>query len=318
VLVLSPSGGELDDAALARLYGYPRERWLRANMVSSADGAGFVEGRSGGLSSDADRRLFGVLRALSDVVLVGAGTARAEGYGPAKRRGALASLRAGRPPTPPIALVSRTLGLDLTAPLFTQAPPEARTIVITCATSPGGARAEVARVADVIVAGDLTVDLEEAVAALRARGLSHVLCEGGPHLLGQVTAAGLLDELCLTVSPLLAGPGPHRITAGSPFPARPMTLAHVLEADGFLFCRYLAASALSGTALRRQQAQSTGIGGNRLRAWARRWQAESAGRCQQPPVVCHEGGGWLTQFGRQHLRGGQMDGIQRSQRGMCV
>ena len=250
MLVLSPSGGELDDAALARLYGYPREGWLRANMVSSADGAGFLDGRSGGLSSEADRRLFGVLRALSDVVLVGAGTARAEGYGPAKRRAALASLRAGRPPTPPIALVSRTLELDLTAPLFTQAPPEARTIVITCAASPGGTRAEVARVADVIVAGDLTVDLEEAVAALRARGLSHVLCEGGPHLLGQVTAAGLLDELCLTVSPLLAGPGPHRITAGSPFPARPMTLAHVLEADGFLFCRYLAASALSGTALR--------------------------------------------------------------------
>jgi riboflavin biosynthesis pyrimidine reductase len=242
-LMTAAEGGDLDDAALARLYGYPRERWLRANMVSSADGASFLDGRSGGLSSDADRRLFGLLRALADVVLVGAGTARAEGYGPAKRRAALASLRAGRTPTPPIALVSRTLELDLTAPLFTQAPPDARTIVITCAASPGATHVATARVADVIVAGDLTVDLVEAMAALRARGLGRVLCEGGPHLLGQVMAEGLLDELCLSVSPLLAGPGPHRITAGSPFPARPMTLAHVLEADGFLFCRYLAGNA---------------------------------------------------------------------------
>jgi riboflavin biosynthesis pyrimidine reductase len=67
-----------------------------------------------------------------------------------------------------------------------------------------------------------------------------VLCEGGPHLLGELAAAGLLDELCLTISPLLAGPGPFRITAGAPFPARPMTLAHVVEADDFLFCRYVA------------------------------------------------------------------------------
>jgi riboflavin biosynthesis pyrimidine reductase len=245
MLLLTPAEGELDDDALARLYAYPRERWLRANMVSSADGAGFLDGRSGGLSSAADRRLFGLLRALADVVLVGAGTARTEGYGPAKRRTALAALRAGRTPTPPIALVTRTLKLDLTVPLFTEAPPDARTIVITCATSPGAARAEAARVADVIVAGDLAVDLDEAMAALRERGLGRVLCEGGPHLLGQVAAAGLLNELCLAVSPLLAGPGPLRITAGSPFPAQPMTLASVVTDDGFLFCRYLAKCALS-------------------------------------------------------------------------
>ncbi|HLH84999.1 MAG TPA: pyrimidine reductase family protein [Trebonia sp.] len=236
--LLSASGGKLGDTELARLYRYPAGHWLRANMVASADGAAFLDGRSGGLSSEADRRLFGVLRALADVILVGAGTARAEGYGPAKRRASLAGLREGRTPTPPIALVSRTLGLDLTAPLFTGAPPDARTIVITCASSPAAARAEVARAADVIVAGDLTVDLGAAVAALRERGLGRVLCEGGPHLLGQVAAAGLLDELCLSVSPLLGGPGAPRITAGSPFPARPMTLAHVLAEDGFLFCRY--------------------------------------------------------------------------------
>ena len=84
---------------LAELYAYPRERWLRANMVSSADGAGFLDGRSEGLSSEDDRRLFRVLRVLADVILVGAGTARTEGYKPARRREALAALRAGRAPT---------------------------------------------------------------------------------------------------------------------------------------------------------------------------------------------------------------------------
>ena len=238
--LLSGADGQLDDFQLAELYAYPRARWLRANMVSSADGAGFLESRTAGLSSPTDIRLFGLLRALADVVLVGAGTARTEQYKPARRRAALASLRASRTATPPIALVSRSLELDLETPLFAGAPPDARTIVITCAASPADRRAAVARVADLIVAGDLLVDLGEGVAALRDRGLGRVICEGGPHLLGEVAAAGLLDELCLTISPLLAGPGPFRITAGAPFPARPMTLAHVVEADSFLFCRYLA------------------------------------------------------------------------------
>ena len=242
--LLSPAGeGDLDDAALARLYAYPRERWLRANFVSSADGAGSLGGVSEGLSSADDRRLFGLLRVLADVVLVGAGTARTEKYKPARHRGELAHLRAGRAPTPPIAVVSRTLELDLESPLFAGAPSHARTIVITSESSPAPRRAAAARVADVIVAGTAAVDLTEAAGVLAGRGLSRVLCEGGPHLLGQVAADGLLDELCLTVSPLVAGPGAHRITHGPPLAAAlPMSLAHVLEGDGFLFCRYLAAT----------------------------------------------------------------------------
>ena len=242
---LVPAGHDpLDDAALARLYAYPESRWLRANMVASADGAGILEGKSAGLSSSADMRLFGLLRVLTDVVLVGAGTARTEQYKPARRRPALAELRADsvgkdRPLAPPIALVTRSLDLDLNATLFTEAPPDARTIVITCAGSSAGKRAAAARVADVIVAGDQVVDLDAALAALHDRGLGRVLCEGGPHLLGMIAAAGLLDELCLTVSPLLAGPGPGRVIGGAPSPARPMTLGHILEEDGFLFCRYL-------------------------------------------------------------------------------
>jgi len=233
---------ELDNYELAALYEFPGPRWLRANMVASADGAGFLEGRTAALSTPADMRLFGLLRVLADVVLVGAGTARLEEYKPARRRPSLEDLRAGRPPTVPIAVVSRKLDLDFAAPLFTDAPPDARTIVITCARSPDDQRAAAARVADVIVAGETAVDLEEAVAALRDRGLGQVLCEGGPHLLGHLAAEGLLDELCLTVTPVLAGPGPTRVVAGAPFPARPMTLAHVLTDDGELFCRYVAKS----------------------------------------------------------------------------
>ncbi|HTZ27339.1 MAG TPA: pyrimidine reductase family protein [Streptosporangiaceae bacterium] len=233
---------ELDNYELAALYEFPGPRWLRANMVASADGAGFLDGRTAALSTPADMRLFGLLRVLADVVLVGAGTARAEEYKPARRRPSLEDLRAGRPPTVPIAVVSRKLDLDFAAPLFTGAPPDARTIVITCAGSPDDQRAAAARVADVIVAGETAVDLEEALAVLRDRGLGQVLCEGGPHLLGQLAADGLLDELCLTVTPVLAGPGPTRVVAGAPFPARPMTLAHVLTDDGELFCRYVAKS----------------------------------------------------------------------------
>jgi riboflavin biosynthesis pyrimidine reductase len=240
-MIFPSAGSELDLLALAEVYAYPRERWLRANMVTSADGAAYLDGRSAGLSSDDDKRIFGILRVLADVVLVGAGTARAEEYKPARARPSLASLREGRPAAAAIALVTRTLGLDLTSPLFTEAPPDARTIVITCAASDAGLRAEAARVADVIVAGEEAVDLSQALNALADRGLRRVLCEGGPHLLGDLMAAGLLDDLCLSFSPTLAGPGAGRIIAGSPSAALPMSLGHILAADdSFLFLRYLA------------------------------------------------------------------------------
>lgn len=240
-MIFPSAGDELDLFGLAEAYAYPRERWLRANFVSSADGAAYVDGRSGGLSSQDDMRLFGALRVLADVVLVGAGTARVEEYKPARQRPSLASLREGRPETATIALVTRTLGLNLASPLFTEAPPDARTIVITCAASDSELRTEAAKVADVIVAGEETVDLTMALNALRERDLGRVLCEGGPHLFGDLAAAGLLDELCLSFSPTLAGPGASRIIAGQPSPARRMNLAQVISGDdGFLFFRYLA------------------------------------------------------------------------------
>jgi riboflavin biosynthesis pyrimidine reductase len=240
----SDDGTELDDAGLAAAYAYPAGRaWLRANMVMSADGAAHANGRSAGLSSPGDMRVFGILRVLADVVLVGAGTARTEDYKAARRRPELAALRDGRPEAATIAVVTRSLDLDLAGPMFTDAAPDATTIVITTASAPAASRAEAAKVADVIVAGETEVDLAAALAALHERGLRRVNCEGGPHLLRDLVAAGLLDELCLSLSPLLTGPGAGRITAGPPFGARPMTLAGLLAEDGFLYCRYLTGTA---------------------------------------------------------------------------
>lgn len=260
---------ELALTDLAGLYAYPPDQdraWLRANMVASVDGAASLAGRSGGLSGQADKLVFNLLRGLADVVLVGAGTARSEGYGPAHPHHAAAlwpQLRAGRAAAPPIAVVTRRLDVDISGPLLTGASGESRTIVVTTAAAPAGRRsAAVAAGADVIVAGEDAVDLRIAVAALAERGHRRLLTEGGPRLLAELAGLGLLDELCLTVSPLLAGgtggrildaagaaaTGPAgRVLPGPPPPGAPgsaaslgrLTLGHVLADEGFLLCRYL-------------------------------------------------------------------------------
>jgi riboflavin biosynthesis pyrimidine reductase len=226
---------------LAPLYAYPDGPWLRANMVSSADGAANLDGASAPLSSNTDRQLFALLRTLSDVIIVGAATVRTERYKPARTHEFWRHLREGRTPTPPIAVITARLDLDPASPLVTAAPAHARTIVITTDQAPADRRAELARHVEVIVAGEQTVGLKAAVSALAERGYRRMLAEGGPLLLAQLLEARLLDELCLTIGPLMAGPGASRIVAGAlpTTPPLPLTLAHVLEDDGFLFCRYL-------------------------------------------------------------------------------
>ncbi|MFF8413456.1 pyrimidine reductase family protein [Streptomyces omiyaensis] len=228
---------------LADAYAYPEgeERWLRANMVSSLDGAGQHEGRSQPLSSDADMRIFGTLRGLADVVVVGAETVRLEGYRPARAREAFAARRvaAGQGPAPVIAVVTASLDLDLSLPLF--ASPLVPTLVLTGAGAPAG-RLAAARDAgvEVLLAGEgAGVDPARAVALLAGRGLRRQLTEGGPRMLGQFTAAGVLDELCLTVSPTMTAGDAQRIAHG-PSLAHPtrLGLASLLEQDGFLFSRY--------------------------------------------------------------------------------
>ncbi|MFI6704697.1 pyrimidine reductase family protein [Streptomyces sp. NPDC050509] len=236
---------------LADTYAYPEyvrgggpedgRVWLRANMVSTLDGAAQHDGLSHALSSDADMRIFGTLRGLADAVVVGAETVRREGYRPARAREAFAARRAaaGQSPAPAIAVVTAGLDLDLAAPLFTA--PSVPTLVLTGAAAPRD-RVHAAEKAGavVIVAGEgAGVDPARAVRALAERGLVRLLTEGGPRLLGQFVAAGVLDELCLTLSPTLTAGGAQRI-AGGPVVAVPerFALASLLEQDGFLFTRY--------------------------------------------------------------------------------
>lgn len=237
--------------ALASLYAYPAAEtgagpWLRANMVVSADGAASLAGRSEGLSGPADRLVFSVLRSLADVVLVGAGTARVERYRPAAERDIWPALRDGRAPTPPIAVVTRDLNLDPDGPLLVSAPARSRTIVLTTAAAPGTRRAAVARHADLVVAGEGRLTPAAVIGALAERGYRRLLTEGGPNLLAQFTDAGLLDDLCLTVSPVLEGGragrilmAPGRAEQAGPGAGARLRLAHVLEDRGALLCRYL-------------------------------------------------------------------------------
>ena len=195
---------------------------VRLNMIASVDGATAVDGLSGGLGGSADRKVFAALRSLADVVLVAAGTVRAETYGPAKV---------------PIAVVSGSLSLDWTTPFFTAATH--RPIVVTSKQAPPAALEQAAAVADVMIAGDGEVDLRDAVRQLGERGFRHVLAEGGPSLNGALAAADLLDELCLTLAPYLVSGNAKRIVAGPALvPPSGLNLRTACEEDGYLFLRY--------------------------------------------------------------------------------
>jgi riboflavin biosynthesis pyrimidine reductase len=223
---------------IAALYAYPDAGAVRANMVTSLDGAVTADGRSAVISGPPDTFMFGVLRSLADVIVVGAGTARTEGYGPGRARAEFAHLRRanGQPPAPAIALVTLSAELDPTAPLFTDALQ--RCLVITCDAAPSDRRKALSEVADVLVTGDETVQLEVALAELRRRGMGRILTEGGPRLLGDLAAQSLVDELALSLSPLIAGGDAGRIlTTGSPV-LEPMALRVLLEEDAFLFGLY--------------------------------------------------------------------------------
>jgi len=257
---IHPTESSGQEVSLPGLYAYPDEParggrpWVRANMVASADGAATANGRSEGLSGEADRAVFGVLRALADVVLVGAGTVRAESYRPARVAERWAWLREGRPAAPPIAVLSRSLDLGQGRALVTGATGRARTIVITVQAAPADRKAAVAKDAELIIAGEDRVDLHSAISALAAMGHRRILTEGGPHLLEEIIEAGLLDELCLTISPLLAGSGAGRIVQGMAADAErpglgPLFLAHVLENQGYLLCRYVRSAGPAGAAI---------------------------------------------------------------------
>jgi riboflavin biosynthesis pyrimidine reductase len=211
---------DLSEADLERVYAVPRTPWLRANMVATIDGAATgASGTSGSINNGADKRVFDVLRRLADVIVVGAGTARAEGYRPTDR---------------PLVVVSRS-GV---VPETLRDAPAGSVVVATHASSPGLAAARAALgVEQVVVAGEGTVDLARLRAELIGRGWASSLCEGGPELLTALLAAGLVDELCVTTAPALVG-GDHSRIAGPPALDVPLRLICLVESRGTLAARW--------------------------------------------------------------------------------
>jgi riboflavin biosynthesis pyrimidine reductase len=227
----------LDDEAVAARYAFGPGTTVRSNMVMGLDGAAVDgDGLSGSLSGAQDTRLLGLLRGIADAVVVGAGTVRAEGYSPIRARAALAGLRAaqGLADHPALVVVTRTPTLARGLRTFTEAPVRP---VVLCAVDNGS----LLGVADVVEVpdGHGGVDLRAGLEALADRGMTRIHTEGGPHLLGALLSAGLLDEYCLTLSPRLAG-GPTSLLRPVHGPAAPtgFGLLHAATADGFLFLRY--------------------------------------------------------------------------------
>jgi len=213
-----------DDAEIRRLYACPAvdRPWVRTNFVATIDGAAYAEdGRSGSLGGDIDTRVFHVLRSLADVIVVGAGTARTEGYGPGDR---------------PIAVVSRSLDV----PERLVVPGQ---VVITTTDAPADKVADLRRTVDVITAGEGRIDWPVVLDELSRRGWNHVLCEGGPTLHGELVGLDLVDEVCLTIAPVMASGDAPRIAHGTGGTGRPMTLGHAVDVDGILLTRWVRARA---------------------------------------------------------------------------
>lgn len=230
-----------DDLFAAYALTDRRTTRVRMNFVQSADGAATLDGRSGPLGGDTDRAVMRVLRAMADVVVVGAGTVRVEEYGGLGGGEQDAAWRRahGLSDAPRPVVVSRSLRLDPAQPFFAKA--QARPFVVTCAASPAEQRNALADVADVLVCGDEGVDLGDALGALADRGLTQVLCEGGPHLFGKLLDAGLVDEVCVTVAPRFVGGLAGRIAQGADEQDRRFRLAGSFTDDeGFVFLRYAA------------------------------------------------------------------------------
>ncbi|MEV6488705.1 pyrimidine reductase family protein [Actinoplanes sp. NPDC051633] len=214
---------------------YPRrdEPVLRVNFVSSLDGAATLDGHSGGLGDPTDQEILKTLRTVCDALVVGAATVRGENYDGLRLDPSRRAWREerGLPAYPLMVVVSRSLDLDLDQLVFADAP---RRPVVLAGGGTAKMRRQVERVADVVA----TDDLAAGIAALHERGATQVFCEGGPRLLGALLEADLVDELCLTVSPLLTAGDASRIAHGGQAVRREMSLRHILAEEDMLFLRY--------------------------------------------------------------------------------
>jgi riboflavin biosynthesis pyrimidine reductase len=238
--------GDVDGDDLSDLYAYPADHdgvWLRANFIASLDGGATFGGRSGQLGGSGDRAVFGVLRELADVILVGAGTVRAEGYSGARPNVAQRQRRQsrGQSEVPQLAIVTRSGRLERDMPVFTRT--EVPPLVCTCTASVDETRRGLAGLADVVdcsVDDPAELDSAALLSALADRGLPRILTEGGPTLFSSFVEQNLLDELCLTIAPTLVGGQAGRIATGPGQVLTGMHCAHVLtDEDGYLYTRYV-------------------------------------------------------------------------------
>lgn len=222
---------------LASCYAEP-PKGVRVNMIFSADGAAAFGGRAGPLSSQIDQELLQILRGFADVVLVGAGTARAENYGPVQLTDTqqAARHREGRAKPPPIAVISRTGEL----PTRLVSSPDQPALLVTSAKAAARYQHAGDQPCGVLVAGEESVDVAHAVALLGNHGLRRILCEGGPTLLSELVQTGTVDEICVTLAPKLAANQPvgHQAQpSGLPTPTT-LRLEHALAYDDYLFMKY--------------------------------------------------------------------------------
>src|ERR1700761_634090 len=247
-LKLLGSVRELDGGELPELYGYPSELnrvWLRANFIASLDGAASGGGKTGRLGGPGDRALFGLLRELADVILVGAGTVRVENYSGARPTVAQRQRRqaCGQSEVPQLAIVTKSGHLDRDMPVFTRT--EVQPLVLTCGAATNQTRRGLAGLADVVdcsVDDPARVDEAAVLATLADRGLYRVLTEGGPTLFGSFGGRGMLDDLCLTIARSRVGGQGGRIAAGPGQVLTGMRRAHILtDDDGYLYTRYVKA-----------------------------------------------------------------------------
>lgn len=235
--------GLMTGAELSERYAHPDpgdRPWVRTNFVSTLDGAvQGPDGRSGSINTASDRAVFALMRARADVILVGAGTARAEGYRAVDLEDWQSKLRAqlGLAPYPTLAIVSVSCEL----PSVLMPDSDSAPVLILTSRRSRGTRPDFGDNVEVIEFGDGDqLPVPELIMALGDRGLRRVLCEGGPKLAGQLHAAGLVDELCLTLSPLVVAGSAARSAIGPQIADEAFRLDHVISADDdALLLRYL-------------------------------------------------------------------------------
>jgi riboflavin biosynthesis pyrimidine reductase len=241
-MLTGPTSGPVNPEQLSAAYPWPPSGpWLRTMTVATLDGAASgPDGRSGSISGPLDRLIMAEVRRYSDAIMIGAGTFRAERYRPQQAGEPLAAARQGLGlrPAPTLVVVSRSLVLPWEEAAFSDS--SERVIVVTAESADPERRALARRHARLLVLPGADVEPAALVAALHREGLYRIVCEGGPTLLAGLSRAHLLDEVDLSLSPVMTGSG-QMLLAGPAATLATFRLAHVLTGDGFLFTRYVAA-----------------------------------------------------------------------------